>query len=388
MINLSPNVWPRAKLSEVTINLDNKRKPLNGEERMTRKGKYPYYGANGVLDYIDNYIYDEKILCVAEDGGSWGFNQTCAYIIEEKCWVNNHAHVLKTTEKILPEFLMYYLNRADLNSVITGTTRGKLTKSALDKIVVPVPAIEIQRLIVLKLELAKKQIQQRQQSIQKLDELLQSVFYDMFGSPYINPNKYPVMTLDEVCLRKGEYGMGASAVKYDERLPRYVRITDIDDNGNLLSTKVSPDTTVKLNNYILHEGDLLFARSGATVGKTYLYKKEDGLLVFAGYLIRFKLNKDKINPFFMHSFTKTDTYRSWVKSKQNIVAQPNINAQQYGKELYLPIPPLTLQNKFAHIAIKLNEQRIMLVENKQKIENLFQSLLHQSFNEENIQYAN
>ncbi|AIQ63043.1 hypothetical protein PSTEL_07945 [Paenibacillus stellifer] len=101
----------RVKLGDITNNLDSKRIPLNERERnkMKREGGYPYIGANGVLSYVDKYIFDETILCIAEDGGSWGYNQQCAFIVDERCWVNNHAHVLTAKKDISLKFLMYYL---------------------------------------------------------------------------------------------------------------------------------------------------------------------------------------------------------------------------------------------------------------------------------------
>ena len=113
------------RLDEITINLDNLRKPLNSQQRqeISKKKMYPYYGANNLMDYIDEYIFDEEILCVAEDGGSWGYKERCSYIVNEKCWVNNHAHVLKAKENLNLKYLNHYLNYNDLNRKITGTTR-------------------------------------------------------------------------------------------------------------------------------------------------------------------------------------------------------------------------------------------------------------------------
>ena len=93
--------WNLVSLKDIVNNLDNKRVPLNSSQRQLKESKplYPYIGANNIMGYIDEYIFDEKILCVAEDGGSWGYNQRCAVLYNEKVWVNNHAHILKEKEK-------------------------------------------------------------------------------------------------------------------------------------------------------------------------------------------------------------------------------------------------------------------------------------------------
>ncbi len=95
------------ELKDITYNLDNKRIPLNSIERSKKESNpiYPYIGANNIMGYIDEYIFDEKILCIAEDGGSWGGNETCAKIYNEKVWVNNHAHVITARENLVLEYL-------------------------------------------------------------------------------------------------------------------------------------------------------------------------------------------------------------------------------------------------------------------------------------------
>lgn len=95
----------------------------------------------------------------------------------------------------------------------------------------------------------------------------------------------------------------------------------------------------------LDPGDLLFARSGATVGKSYMYTSEDGACVFAGYLIRFRINPSLAIPEFAYGFTRTDAYRSWIANTQRAVAQPNINAKQYAS-LTIPLPPLSDQKVY------------------------------------------
>jgi len=107
------------RLGQITENLDSKRIPLNSIQRAakSKKKKYPYVGANNILNFIDEYIFDEEILCIAEDGGSWGANQICAVIYNEKCWVNNHAHVLRPKKGTHLAYVKNYLNHANLGIV-------------------------------------------------------------------------------------------------------------------------------------------------------------------------------------------------------------------------------------------------------------------------------
>ena len=129
------------KLGDIAIIHDGKRVPLNNTQRLEKSTNpiYPYYGANGIVDYINDYIFDKElpILCIAEDGGNWGLKENCSYIIKEKCWVNNHAHVITFIDDYNLDYINYYLNYSDLNKYITGTTRGKLTQKELKNIVIP-----------------------------------------------------------------------------------------------------------------------------------------------------------------------------------------------------------------------------------------------------------
>ena len=150
-------------------------------------------------------------------------------------------------------------------------------------------------------------------------------------------------TIDELSLKRGEYGAQSAAVKYVSGRPRYVRITDINDDGSLsddivASANLEDDTTYKLK-----YGDFLFARIGATVGKTYAYKT--GNQIYAGYLIKYTLNTKLILPEYLFAFTKLDKYVNWVKNHQSGTAQPGINAKKYGT-LKVPVAPMKLQNQF------------------------------------------
>ena len=163
------------------------------------------------------------------------------------------------------------------------------------------------------------------------------------------PNDWKVMSLGDVSIMKGEYGINAAAVNYSTDLPTYLRITDIDEGGNFLSLDKKSVNDESSNKFILENNDLVFARTGATVGKTYLHNKsKDGELVYAGFLIRFRVNEDIILPYFLKSFTTSKPYWDWVSQVSMRSGQPGINSQEYCS-LKLPIPPLKEQTKIAQI---------------------------------------
>jgi type I restriction enzyme S subunit len=162
------------------------------------------------------------------------------------------------------------------------------------------------------------------------------------------PQGWRIVRLGDCCRGAPEYGANAPAVEHDQSLPRYIRITDIDESGRLIR---HPTVSVRLEGnekHILEDGDFLFARSGATVGKTYLHDARDGWAVYAGYLIRFRVDPTVLLPQYLRLYTQTHDYRHWVESTLRAGAQPNINAKEYAS-LELPLPPLAAQRKIVQI---------------------------------------
>lgn len=128
--------WKEKPIIDICDIVNNIRKPITSSNR--RKGKFPYYGASGIIDYIDDYLFDERLLLVGEDGAKWGAFDNTAFIVEGKYWVNNHAHVLRPT-KINDKLLESYLIKLDIQPFITGSAPPKLTLGKLKEIIVPFP---------------------------------------------------------------------------------------------------------------------------------------------------------------------------------------------------------------------------------------------------------
>lgn len=144
--------------------------------------------------------------------------------------------------------------------------------------------------------------------------------------------------LGDILLRPPDYGVNAPAATYSVELPTYIRITDIDEDGNFLrGSKVSVDIEPIGDNF-LDQGDIALARTGASVGKSYQYREDDGRLVFAGFLIRLKPDPEKINSTFLSNFLKTERYWSWVRITSSRSGQPGLNSSEYAS-LTVPIPP-------------------------------------------------
>ena len=129
---------PISTLSSLGENLDSRRVPITGGDR--QKGEYPYYGASGIVDYIDDYIFDEDILLISEDGANLLARVTpIAFSVSGKVWVNNHAHVMRFPDLPMQLYIERFLNMIDLSSYITGTAQPKLNQAKLNSIPIPLP---------------------------------------------------------------------------------------------------------------------------------------------------------------------------------------------------------------------------------------------------------
>ena len=198
----------------------------------------------------------------------------------------------------------------------------------------------------------------------------------MFGDPQNNIFNFKIANLKDISVGNLSYGATASAVDFDGQT-RYVRITDITDQGGL-NDDVKSAATVH-EKYLLSDGDILFARTGATVGKTCRYRSCYGKAIYAGFLIRLIPNTNIVLPDYVFYFTKSDYYNKFVADTQRVVAQPNINAQEYGK-LKILLPPIEKQKQFEIIVNQSDKSKFEIKKSIENINELIKSLLQQDFN--------
>ena len=189
------------------------------------------------------------------------------------------------------------------------------------------------------------------ESLKKYKRGVISALLSSKTNPYYSSETWKEVALCDVA-SGFEYGMNAAATVYDGS-HKYIRITDIDDNSHLYSqdVPVSPEGQVD-EKYRVRENDILFARTGASVGKSYRYQRSDGDLYYAGFLIRIHVNSD-VNCDYVFQNTLTEAYRRWVLLESARSGQPGINAEQYKQYRFL-LPPLELQNKISTLATNLD----------------------------------
>lgn len=174
--------WEEKRLEEVTECLDNLRKPLNSNEREKIKGNIPYYGANGIQGYINNYIFNEELVLLAEDGGNFDdyLTKPIAQYVQGKSWINNHAHVLKGKKVLKTKFLYFSLVHKDIRSFINGTSRSKLNKSNMLNIIILLPTVEEQHKIADFLSSIDSKIESIEKELERLKEFKKGLLQQMF----------------------------------------------------------------------------------------------------------------------------------------------------------------------------------------------------------------
>ena len=162
------------------------------------------------------------------------------------------------------------------------------------------------------------------------------------------PEDWEVAKLGDCLSEPPAYGINAPAVHYQDSLPTYIRITDITDDGRYSPEKLVSVNAANASDYFLEDGDLVFARTGASVGKSYRYIPADGRLVFAGFLIRVRPHRSRLNPSFLAAFATTGRYWNWVRQMSMRSGQPGINGNEYAQ---LPIPRTMIEEQTAIAAI-------------------------------------
>jgi type I restriction enzyme S subunit len=281
--------------------------------------------------------------------------------------------ILSLNGRMLASYLSYTLNTNFLNwqkrRLGQGHSVVHIYPSDLAHLLVPVPTIEEQKRIVTILSTWDKAIELTEQLISKKEKQKRALAWSLLSGRKTIPGctgKWQKLKLGQCVNGKGEYGINAPAVSFSNSLPRYLRITDITDDGRYSNKDAASVASPEYKQYILSENDIVFARTGSSTGKTYLYNKNDGELTFAGFLIRFSPNPEILNPKYLKFFTETASYWNWVKMMSSRSGQPGINSREYS-ELPLFLPPIHDQNRIEDI-LSICDREIQLL--KSEVETL------------------
>jgi len=349
--------WEITKLGNVVDILDEKRIPVSKRDR--KSGDYPYYGATGVIDYIDKYIFDEKLVLIGEDGAKWGANENSAFSVDGKYWVNNHAHVLKPNrDLILDEFLIAILNNFDLSYYITGMNVPKLNQGNLKEIKIPLPTINIQKKIVIELD---KLEEQKQRALEDIENLREDIHKTVRNS------KSRLTKLEDITTK---IGSGATPKggkgSYQESGISLIRSQNIYDYGFVEKglAFINEEQAKKLDNVTVEKNDILFNITGASIARCCIVEDKYLPARVNQHVSIIRIN-DKSLPKYVHSILISEEY------KQNLLAIGDGGTSRQAitklqlEEFKIPLPTITEQKKIV-ASIEKIEKKIAVLKEKIK----------------------
>ena len=248
-------------------------------------------------------------------------------IVNQNFTTNQGCKSIQFYDNYDSEFFYYYLsyNVEIIRRYGQGTTFMEISKTDFSNLDFSVPDLSTQRRIAAILSSADKVIASTQKLIAKYKQMKQGLMEDL-----LKPKEgWKKVRLGGCLKQKPDYGINAPAVPYDNHLPTYLRITDITEDGYYSKKDIVSVASQDALKYVMEEGDLVFARTGASTGKTYLYNSKDGMLVFAGFLIRVRTDETVLQPEFFKYQTQTPQYKNWIAANSMRTGQPGINGNEY-----------------------------------------------------------
>ena len=349
--------YPHVELGEVVEILDSRRRPITKHDR--KPGPYPYYGATGILDYVEGYLFDEPLVLVGEDGAKWGSGENSAFPAEGKVWVNNHAHVLRPKrDLLLDRFLIEILNEADLLQYVTGVTVPKLNQEKLRSILIPLPPLEVQKEIVAEIE-----------GYQKVINGAHAVLNNYRPHIPIAP-EWPVVTFEEAPFEiiDGDRGVNYPK-KGDFSLTGYcvfLNTKNVRSDGFCFGEIefISKESDEALRKGKLRRGDVVLTTRG-TIGNTGFYDSTvpyEHMRINSGMLIFRPDPKVLLGDYLFHFFQS----QNFIKQRDSIVsgsAQPQLPIRSLNGAI-IPLPPLATQQA---IVAEIEAEQALVAANRELI---------------------
>jgi type I restriction enzyme S subunit len=398
--------WTLQPLGTCADVLDARRKPVNARERANRAGAIPYYGATGQVGWIDDYLFDEQLVLVGEDGAPF-FDKTkpIAYIIEGKSWVNNHAHVLRARPDVTTNrYLKYFLDSFDFTGYVQGSTRDKLTQGSMNSIPVPIAPREIQARLVDFVESVGKRrssadahlgssrraveqlrhvisasacsgglsrdwrdenvsVTSGDQLLAAADERRREQLGRRYREPELNKHALEIELPDGwslaplgILLEGIKYGTSKKSLYNSAGVP-VLRIPNVSSGHvDLSDLKYSQLTQKEIQDLALRASDLLMIRSNGSpqlVGRSTVVGSEGQGMAYAGYLMRLRADTEVCDPSYLALALASPDLRNQVEMPlRSTSGVNNINTDEV-RGLAVPLPPLAEQHEIAYIANQL-----------------------------------
>jgi type I restriction enzyme S subunit len=314
-------------------------------------GDFPYYGANGQVGTVGDYLFDGEYILLAEDGGYFDQPERgVAYQVSGQFWVNNHAHILSTMGDVPPTYIRRVLNHVDWMKFVSGTTRLKLTQAGMQRVEIPVPPLREQHRIVAKLDALTARLARARAELDRVPVLARKLRDDVLSQALSGKLAGVSRVEHRPCsdwVDSTFYGPRVAKEDYLEVGIPTARTTDFHADGTM-SLNEAPRVACSETDYVrwgLADGDLLVTRTGS-IGKCAVYAADYGRVLPSAYLIRVRFNQT-IRPRFAWMMFASPEGQAYLGVNSRAVTQPNINASAIRS---LPFPVLTLDQQQATVA--------------------------------------
>lgn len=298
------------RFDEVTINFDKKRIPLSSAQREKRQGTFRYYGAQGVIDHVDDYIFDGTYLLIAEDGENLkSKKQNIAQVVDGQFWVNNHAHIVQGNEQCDTRFLCYLINSMDLSGYVTGSAQPKLSQANLNAVTLSLPTLAEQKRIVEYLYMLDQKIDVNRQINDNLEQQAMALYRQMFVEN--NNDARRECSADEyfdISIGKTPPRKEAQWFSMNPTDCIWVSISDMGRCGMYIadsSEYLTHESVDKFNIKVVPDNTVLLSFK-LTVGRVAI---TDGAMVTNEAIAHFKTDKPEINEY-LYCYLKDFNYQT------------------------------------------------------------------------------
>lgn len=334
--------------------LDSMRVPITASDR--EEGDYPYYGANGIQDHVADYIFDDELVLLAEDGGNFGSKEKpIAYRVSGKCWINNHAHVLKPKIGLDVDYLCYSLMFYNVDGMVNGATRQKLTQAAMRKMQIPSRSIEDQKHIVDELNRIVKIKEQRFLELQLLDKLIKARFVELFGDPRSNPYGFGKKLLRDTCKVVTGNTPSRSVEAYYGDYVEWIK-TDNIVSGLLNPTKATESLSeegMKVGRTV-EKGSILMACIAGSIASIGRVCVTDRRVAFNQQISA--IVPEEYNILFLYVLLQLS--KEYLVEEINMALKGILSKSKLEEKEFI-VPPMELQEQFADFVHQIDKSKLL-----------------------------
>ena len=357
--------------------LDSMRVPITASDR--EEGDYPYYGANGIQDHVADYIFDDELVLLAEDGGNFGSKEKpIAYRVSGKCWINNHAHVLKPKIGLDVDYLCYSLMFYNVDGMVNGATRQKLTQAAMRKMQIPSRSIEDQKHIVDELNRIVKIKEQRFLELQLLDKLIKARFVEMFE----NEIEYNKVKLEEIADIVSGITKGRKTKCGELREVPYMAVSNVKDGYiDWTTVKTILATEDEIIQYKLLPDDVLMTEGGDPdkLGRGAITSLPPKDCIHQNHIFRVRLDETQILPRYFAAYLQSSQAKTYfLRAAKQTTGIASINMSQL-RGLPTIVPPIELQLKYSLFSEQVDKSKVVVQKALDEAQILFDSLMQKYF---------